>query len=126
MNDKISKNGFKMPEEQFGENAQTEQPSHLGVILGVLVLVLMLILGGLYLWGRSMQTEMSPVPTQDTERPTAEENNEPESTNAESDVETAAALSPSDELEAIQADIDATRLDTLNQEIPAIEAEILQ
>ena len=125
---KFSKNEFKMPEERFGGgDVQTEQPSHIGVILGVLVLLLMVILGGLYLWGTSMQNQQNlPVVDSTPQRPTAEENNEPESTNAETDVEIDAALSTSDELSAIQADIDSTRMDTLNKEIPAIEAEVLQ
>ena len=57
-------------------------------------------------------------------RPTAEENNEPESTKAEAEVETMQALSTSDSLSAIEADLDNTELDELDSELQAIETEL--
>lgn len=114
---------FKMPEEKFGITNVEEAPSHLGVILGILIVVLSLILGGLYLWSTTFQTQ--PVAeTPIVERPTEEENNEPESTNAEADVQVLETLSTSDEIAALEADIESTNLDELDAELQAIEAEL--
>ena len=111
-----------MPESEEPTEAHH---SSLGIILGVLVVILVLILGGLYLWGTTMKTydepmELPPVP----ERPTAEKNNEPESTNAEAEVEVLETVSTSDEIEAIEADLEATDLDALDAELDIIEAEL--
>jgi hypothetical protein len=114
---------MKMPEEQFGGFTQEEKSSHLGVILGVLIVVLMLILGGLYLWSTSLQEEQ-PVIVPDTERPTAEENNEPESNNAEADAQALETTSTSDEIDAIEADIQSSNIDTVDSDMTAIDALI--
>jgi len=57
-------------------------------------------------------------------RPTAEINREPESTTAYTQVEILNTLSNSDELSAIEADLESTNLDFLLQEINAIETEL--
>lgn len=119
----FSKNELKMPQESFG--SASEHSSHLGIILGILIVFLMLILAGLYVWGEMLQQEnfngfMQPT----AERPSDEANNEPESNNAEADVETITAVSTSDEIDAITADLESTTiLPTLDAEISAIEAE---
>lgn len=111
---------MKMPEEQFGGFTQDDKSSHLGVILGVLIVVLMLILGGLYLWSTSLQ-EQAPVITPDVQRPTAEENNEPESNNAEADAQVLETTSPSDEVDAIEADIQSSNIDTVDSDMQALD-----
>ena len=117
--DAIPDSEMKMP---AGSIDPTTEKSSMGIILGVLIVVLVLILGGLYLWGTTLQ-QAAPAPTP-VERPTAEENNEPESENAEADVETLETVSSSDEIAAIEADLDATDLDALDAELQAIEAEL--
>ena len=119
--DAIPESEMKMP---AGTEAPESEKSSMGIILGVLIVILVLILGGLYLWGTTLQ-QATPEPTPAAvERPTAEENNEPESTNAEADVETLETVSTSDEIEAIEADLEATDLDALDAELQAIEAEL--
>jgi ABC-type Na+ efflux pump permease subunit len=120
----ISDTEMKMPEESFGAASETsDRTTHLGIILGILIVLLVLILGGLYLWGSTLQT--TPTATvPNIQRPTVEENNEPESTNAEAEVETLGALSTSNEINAIAADIESTNLDDLDAEMEAIEAEL--
>lgn len=112
----VSEAELKMP-----ENARHEQKKAvLPVVLGVLIVVLLLILVGLYLWGQALKEVQ--IPEQAT-RPTAEENNEPESTNAEAEVETFGAVSTSDELDAIEADLESTNLETLDADTQTIETE---
>ena len=118
----ISDEEMKMPEEDIGMS-EPQKSSHLSAILGVLIIVLVLILVGLYLWGTTFNTPAE-VPEAAAERPTIEQNNEPESTNAEADVETAQAVSTSDEIEAIEADIESTDIEELDAELNAIDAEL--
>ena len=112
---------MKMPEDPIG-GAPDTQLSVLGPILAVLIILLVLLLGGLYLWSNTLQDPLpEPVPV---ERPTAEENNEPESNNAEAEVQTLETVSTSDEISAIEADLDSTNLDELDAELNAIDAEL--
>ena len=55
---------------------------------------------------------------------TAEENNEPESTTADAQVQALETVSTSNEIEAIEADIESTDLDELDAELEAIDAEL--
>lgn len=92
--------------------------SHIGPILGVLVLILILVLAGLYVWGGMLSKEQVEVEQRQII------NNEPETPRAEADVHILQTTSPSDELEAIEADLDGTDLDSLDAELTAIEAEL--
>lgn len=92
-----------------------------GPIIIFSILLLLAILGGMYWWyATKLQPAPAPIPTQ----PIAEQNNEPESTTAEAQVQTMNVLSSSDELSAIEADLESTNLDSLDTELNAIEAEL--
>lgn len=123
----LSQEEMKMPENSVASHAIVE-PSQTpvnGIIIAILALLLVSILAGMYYWFSQLtnQPRTTTLPTP-VERPTAEENNEPESTTAEAAVETQAALSTSDEIAAIEADIEATDLDSLDAELNAIDAEL--
>lgn len=94
-----------------------EYHSHIAPILGVLLIMLVLILGGLYLWGAAL-TEEKALETR------VIENNEPETPRAEADAEILETVSTSDSLEAIEADIESTNLDSLDAEMNEIELEL--
>lgn len=121
----LSGEEMKMPENSFSGPSTTEEPATTvhGLIIALLVIVLLAILAGMYYWFSQLTTEVA-TPAPVVERPTAQENNEPESTTAEAAVETQSALSTSDEIAAIEADIEATDLDTLDAELNAIDAEL--
>jgi cytoskeletal protein RodZ len=120
----VSDNEMKMPQETFlNTEPAKDKSSVLGAVLVGLIVVLVVILGGLYLWGATLRNQTE-VPTFDIpSRPTPAENNEPESTNAEADVQALETVSTSNEIEAIEADIESTNLDQLDAELNAIEAE---
>lgn len=123
----VSDEELKIPEDSVSSmSIQEDKTAHLGAILGILIVVLILILGGLYIWGTMMAKDVVDGSYQNpaAERPTAEENNEPESDEAEAEVETMGALSTSDEIEAIEADLESTNLDELDAELNAIDAEL--
>ena len=114
---------MKLPENIDVQQVTQEQSSVInGSLLLLLTLLLLAILGGMYYWFGTMttsNTQNAPV----AERPTAEQNQEPESTTARAQADSLLTTSPSDELGAIEADIEATDLDSLDLELQAIEAE---
>lgn len=115
---------MKLPENTDLQQKPREEPTTVinGPLLLVLTLLLLAILGGMYYWFGTISTsqiEISPI----AERPTAEQNQEPESTTAKAQTDNLLTTSPSDELSAIEADIEATDLNSLDIELQAIEAE---
>jgi hypothetical protein len=91
-------------------------------IIVLLFFILVAILGGFYYWYTIVMSEQV-VPETGT-RPTAEQNNEPESTTAEARTGLMDVVSTSDELDAIAADAQSTNLDDLTTEVTAIEADL--
>ena len=116
-----------MEDSQKDISAQITQPVDTegitnGPILILLVVLLIAILGGMYRWFVILNND---VPTINAGlRPTALENDEPESTTAEARVEAMGVVSNSDEIPAIEADIESTDLDSMESELDAIEAEL--
>jgi hypothetical protein len=98
-----------------------EEHSHLGPIIGVLIVVLVLILGGLYLWGQSLMN--GPAGSEQI-IPRSIQNNEPETPRAEADADILGTVSSSDELDAIDADLESTLLDSLDTELDEIDREL--
>jgi cell division protein FtsN len=115
---------MKMPENTiFRTNAQSRSSSVVnGPLLVTLAALLILILGGMYYWLTALNAPAPVAPA--VERPTAVQNNEPESTTAEAQTETSQAVSTSDELPAIEADLEATNLESMETEMEAIDAEM--
>lgn len=112
---------MKFPTQMPGQQDPTEE--HRGMIIIILGAALIILLVGLFLWYRASQM---PVPTSlpEATRPTAEMNNEPESTTAEAQTESFGALSTSDEIDAIEADLESTNLESLDSELLQIETEL--
>lgn len=112
-----------MPEGTF-EIVETEHHGKLGFILGLLILALVLILAGLYLWYVNVfQTAPTPEPIEQT-RIIPEMPEDPETANADAAVQQLNTVSPANDLGSITADIEATNLDSLDAELPAIDAEL--
>lgn len=116
---------MKMPENTDAPQMPPAEKSSIinGPLLAVLAILLIAILGGMYYWFSTL-TPTEPAPAPVVERPTAAENNEPESTTAEAQTEVLNTVSTSDEIEAIEADLEATDLDSLDAELEAIDAEL--
>jgi len=123
-----SEEEMKLPENARPQaQPATESTAPLnGIIIVILIFLLIFILGGLYVWFSqlTLQDNDSDLPAPAVERPTAEDNNEQESTTAEAVVEAQQAVSTSDEISAIEADLQATDLDNLDAELNAIDAEL--
>jgi hypothetical protein len=94
--------------------------AHVGPLLGILVIVVVLIFSGLYLWGAMLGKESG---TREF-TPRTLPNNEPETTRAVTDQDILKTMSPSNEIDALYADIESTNLDTLDSELDQIEAEL--
>ncbi len=103
-------------------DAMPENPLSAPVI-ALLAIALVGLLGLLYVWFASMQNAPA-EPAPEATRPSAADNNEPESTTAEAQVGNFQVVSNSDELSAIEADLESTNLDALDAELTAIDAEL--
>ncbi len=92
-----------------------------GPILILLFAILLALLGGIYYWYTILMSEpVIPAVT----RPTAEQNNEPESETAEARTDATDVVSTSDELDAIQADVESTRFEDIDDGFTAVENEL--
>jgi flagellar basal body-associated protein FliL len=118
----IAPEEFTLPEEAMRVSHGGGEAATLPIILGVIIVILVLILGGLYLWGSTLGP--APVTVDESARPTAEENNEPESNTADAQVQALETVSTSNELDAIEADLEATNLDAIDMEIGTIDGEL--
>lgn len=88
-------------------------------IIGTLVIVLVLLLCALYLWGALLSSPTpEPVPFQ------APPNHEPETPRADADIQILKTVSSSDEIAAIEADLNSTNLDSLDQELDLIDRDL--
>ncbi len=106
-----------MPQEpqQFSQTHHT----HVGPILGVLIVVLILIMGGLYLWGSMLSQSGSEGRVERTIP-----NNEPETPRAAADAQILNTTSSSNDLDAIYADLESTDLSSLETELGQVETEM--
>jgi len=113
---------MKMPTETAPLPAEVNKSILSGPIILLLFIILVVILGGLYYWYSIVKSIPIIQPTNN--RPTAEQNNEPESTNAEAQTQALDVVSTSDELDTIEADVSSTNLDNLDAELNALDAEL--
>ena len=121
---------MKMPKEKFGAGAVFEpnpepKTRSLGPFILILTIILLLVLAGLYMWSQTFLENTPITPTENSVvRPTAEENNKPESTSAEAQATSLDIVSTSNELDSIEADLESTDLNNLDAELQAIEIEL--
>lgn len=94
---------------------------HMGPVLGGMLIILVLILGGLYLWGSTLVDNTANEAVV-TERIIP--NNEPETPRAKADTRILETTSPSDELSSIEADLLSTNLDSLDSDLDLAEREL--
>ncbi len=114
---------MKMPENTDLPPEETKSKSVInGPVLGMLTLLLILILGGMYYWFFTINKSPEIIPPSD--RPTAEENNEPESNTAEAQVKINDVSGSSDEIGTLEADLDSTIIDTNITDLDIIDNEI--
>lgn len=116
----IPKEALKFP----STSPSVDRPNTFRWVLIALVFVLVAILIALVVWLFLMRdTPATPAALNTAERPTVEENDEPESTTAEVAAEAQQVMSPSTEIDAIETDINSTQeidLDPLFADIEAM------
>ncbi len=114
---------MKMPTERgtIMDSDQTTKDTK-GVFIFGLVAALLVILAGLIYWYFVMQAPVVVVET--PTRPTLETNKEPETTTATAQTESFNAMSTSDEISAIEADLESTNLTGLDTEMQQIDTEL--
>ncbi len=109
-----------MPENNFESQVPFSEKHHrhIAPVLGALIVILVLILGGLYLWGAMLAEEARVIETPPII------NDEPETPRAEVDRQIMNTVSSSDDLGAIEADLIGTSLDSLDTELNTLEQEL--
>lgn len=93
--------------------AETNNKKSFGPIFGIIVIIVLLILAGFYFWGNSLRTAPQDLPTADEI-----------ATQADPALSDLATQETSDEIDAIEADLDATDLEGLDAELDVIDAEL--
>ena len=115
---------MKLPTMRPGSSEpETSKTFTSGTIITILFVALGFILAGLTYWYITAKAVPEIVPVTTT-RPTLETNREPETPTATAQVESFAAMSTSDELTAIEADLMSTNLETLEAELLQIDQEL--
>lgn len=116
----FSEDELKMPTEVM-EARVAVRDSRFGIVLAALIIALVLILGGLYLW---YLFAFEPMPDLPPERVVPDMPNEPEMQNADAEVRKLNTVSNSTEIDAIEADLESSDFDQLDTELQAIDAEL--
>ncbi|MEZ4103953.1 MAG: hypothetical protein R3B60_01570 [Candidatus Paceibacterota bacterium] len=106
----------KIKIDEFTEFKITKRQLIIFAIIVILILVTLII--------KMADKPNQPISKILPERPSPEINKEPESATAYAQVDSLKVMSPSDELEAIEADLNSTNLDSLTLELQTIEREL--
>lgn len=113
---------MKMPTDNLSQSNPSKSVSKGGGY--ILIAALVAILGGLIYWYTLQNQIIETTPT--SLRPAVENNTEPETPTATARVQNFTAFSTSDEITAIEADIESTYLDDLEAELPQIDAALTE
>lgn len=115
---------LKMPDEVLA-HPESAHHGRLAIILVLLIIALVLILGGLYLWYlNAFQTVSEPFVPTEPAREVPAMPNEPEMQNADATIQQLETVSTSNEISVLEADIESTNLDSIDAELNAIDAEL--
>ena len=96
----------EQPNQDFSPQPQEEKSA--GPAIGIIIIILVILLGGLYFWGQ--RAEQQEIPQLETEEQMSE-------------VDTLRTQSDSDEVTSIESDLNASDFDNLGNEMSEIEAE---
>ncbi|MFA5831549.1 MAG: hypothetical protein WC878_07015 [Candidatus Paceibacterota bacterium] len=101
--------------------APVKANSSVGALIGTMIIIVILILGGAYLWSTRVQPKIS-APTENTQ-PADDANTamlEQSADAADAQIDQLTSQSPSDETASIEADLNATDLNSLDKELQSI------
>jgi uncharacterized protein HemX len=89
---------------------QTQNQSSIGSIIGIIIIITVIILGGLYFWGKRVEEQKY------NEKLISEskQNTEPTVINESTQIKN---LAPGDDVDSIQADLNSTKTDNLSTEL---------
>lgn len=118
----ISEEELKIPNRN--DDDQKDEP-HLVALLGVLVIVLILILAGLYLWSTSMKTTLPGSATENMDEMATTTNDMNESPVVTEETTPTDDISPtSNDIADIEAELESTDMEEFDAELESIDAEI--
>lgn len=91
-----------------------QNKSSIGSIIGTIIIIALIILGGLYFWGKRLEESKA---TQDALMETTQNVAVEPITTSQNEAMIINSMTSSDDLNSIEADLKATNLDNLDQEI---------
>jgi hypothetical protein len=97
---------------------RASKPSSVGPFVGIIIVILVIVLGGLYFWGQRLdKSSNEPVIPEDTMTGSPAEDDS---------IEMLETQGLSDEISDIEGDLNTTNLDNLDQGLQQIESELNQ
>jgi cytoskeletal protein RodZ len=91
-----------------------------GALIGTIIVIVILVVGGFYLWNTRVQPKIEEKTVPPTEQPLGQQTTEDQASNADPATTALAAQSSSDETASIEADLNATDLNNMDTELQAI------
>lgn len=91
--------------------AETEKSS--GALIGTIIAIIVLVMGGFYLWNTKLQPQIAPETNVAPETPVSD-------ANTSAALETLSSQATSDETASIKSDLNATNINTVDADLQAI------
>ena len=90
-----------------------QNKSSIGSIVGTIIIIALIILGGLYFWGKRIEEAKS------TQNVINDQTGSTETTDTDQEAAAIKSMSSSDDINSIEADVQSTNLDNLDAELNA-------
>jgi hypothetical protein len=124
-NENITPSQPQNPPQQEIPVVAKKEGNSMGALIGTIIIIVILILGGAYLWVTKIQSQLQPTPdaqTLNSAQPIPDNLTTLEQSAATPDpmVDQLKSQSPSDEISSIQADLNATDLNSIDKELQSI------
>lgn len=108
------------PQQPISSGDWPQKQGQIGPIIGIIIIVIVLALGGLYVWG----ARLNKADTNTSETGQSNQSAQDISTAGDPALDNLKTQGTSNELSAIEDDLDTTSLDGLDTEMKAINTEL--
>lgn len=105
------------PQQNQQPAAPAQEENGVGPLVGIVIIVIVLVIGGLYFWGRQVEQQMFSEPVNNQLQPSAE--SDPATKNL-------GTQDSSTEIGSIENDLTNTNLEGLDAELNSVDQELTQ
>lgn len=103
--------------------APAKSSSSFGPVFGIIIIVILIVLAGFYFWGASLQNQIMPA-QQNEQATTTQAAEAPQQATETVSTDVGTPLSSSDDLSAIESDLNSTDLNNLDAEMNSIDSDL--